>query len=375
MLTSHAFAGTAPLLSRGMHPCKIQTGKPSISKRFFGETEGQNIYEYTLKNSKGMLVKVINYGATITDIVTPDKNNEMGSVVLGFDSLTSYTGRSNGVLGASVGRVANRIANRKFTLDGKEYELTSNIHGGVQGFHKKIWNIEEVRGNKAVALKMTYFSKDGEEGYPGNLSVTIMYTLTNNNELTINYSATTDMATPVVLTNHSYFNLSGGKSAKVLNTELTIFADQFLEAGKELMPTGNFLDVKGTPFDFTQPKKIGDQIMDNNPQLVAARGYDLAYVLRNQTGKPALAASAYEPLSGREMRVYTTEPGLIFYTANHLNEKIIGRGGKPFTKNGAFCLETQHFPDSPNQPKFPNTILRPGQAFTSQTVYKFSVHK
>lgn len=362
MITVHAFA-----------IAKDTAEKPSIRKAFFGETEGKQIYQYTLTNSKGMLVKVINYGATITDIITPDKNGEMRSVVLGFDSLTSYTGRMNALMGAAVGRVANRIANGKFTLDGKEYILTSNIHGGLLGFHKKIWDIKELPEKKQVALRMTYFSKDGEEGYPGNLSVTITYTLTNNNELKINYAATTDKATPVVMTNHSYFNLSGGKDDKTLNTELNIFADQYLAATKDNMPTGKIQDVKGTPFDFRESQKIGKHIKENNEQLIWGGGYDLTFVLRNATGKLALAASAYEPLSGRAMQVYTTEPGLVFYTGNYLSEKIIGRGGKPFTKNGAFCLETQHFPDSPNQPGFPNTILRPGETYKSQTVYTFSV--
>lgn len=350
-----------------------EAGKPSISKELFGETAGQKVYLYTLTNSKGMQVKVINYGGSIADIITPDRNKEMGSVVLGFDSLKSYTGRSNALMGAVVGRVANRIANKKFTLDGKEYVLTSYLHGGVHGFDKKIWNIEELPGKKEVAVKMTYFSQDGEEGYPGNVQVTITYTLTRRNELSIDYTATTDRATPLVLTNHTYFNLSGGKDNKALNTELSILSDQYLESGKEGIPTGKFIDVKGTPFDFTRPRKIGERIMEDNEQLRMGNGYDIAYVLRNQTGKLALAASAYEPLSGRAMQVYTTEPGVIFYTANHLSERIIGRGGKPFAKNGAFCLETQHFPDSPNQPEFPNTILRPGETFRSHTVYKFSV--
>lgn len=345
--------------------------KCSIHKTLFGESEGQKIYEYTLTNNHGMQVKVISYGGTITDIITPDKNGEMAGVVLGFDSLKSYTGRANSLMGATVGRVANRISNKKFTLDGKEYTLSSNIHGGVMGFHKRIWNIEEVPGKKEVAVKMTYFSKDGEEGYPGNLNVTITYTLTNQDELKIDYTATTDKATPVILTNHSYFNLSGGKDARVLNTGLTILADQFLEADRENVPTGSILDVKGTPFDFTNPQPIGKRISETQ----SAGGYDLTFVLRNQSGKLALAAKAFEPLSGRTMEVYTTEPGMVFYTGNYLNEKVVGRGQKPFTKYGAFCPETQHFPDSPNHPKFPDSILRPGETFKSQTVYKFSVHK
>ncbi len=368
-----AFAMSKPAALHRMRRSVSKAEKPAISKALFGETEGQKIYQYTLKNSTGMLVKVINYGGTITDIITPDKNKVMASVVLGFDSLKSYTGKDNSVMGASIGRVANRIANKKFTLDGKEYNLTSNIHGGVLGFHKKIWNIEEVPGSKEVALKMTYLSTDGEEGFPGNLSMTITYTLTNNNELKINYEGSTDKATPVNVTNHSYFNLSGGKDDKILNTELSIFAGQYLEATNGLIPSGNFLDVKGSPFDFTRPQKIGQRIAESNEQLTLGSGYDHTFILRNPTGKLVLAASAYEPLSGRVMQVYTTEPGVVFYTGNYLSDRVIGRGGKPFTKNGAFCLETQHFPDSPNQPKFPTTILRPGETYRSQTVYKFSV--
>jgi aldose 1-epimerase len=345
--------------------------KPSISKVLFGETDGQKVFEYTMKNNKGVIVKVINYGASITDIITPDKNAKTGSVVLGFDSLSGYTGSGNALMGAVVGRVANRIANKKFTLDGKEYTLSSNIHGGVKGFHRKTWNIEETAGNNEVALKLTYFSKDGEEGYPGNLNIIMVYTLTNNNELKINYTATTDKATPLVLTNHTYFNLSGGKDTKILNTEIRILADQYLDANKDLIPSGNLLAVKDSPFDFTSPQLIGKRIAE----IKDAGGYDLTFVLRNQTGKLAPIASAYEPISGRELTVYTTEPGLVFYTGNHLSERVTGHLGKPFTKHGAFCMETQHYPDSPNQPMFPNAILRPGETFRSQTIYKFSIRK
>lgn len=266
--------------------------KTSIVKLPYGEIDGQQIYQYTLTNSKGMQLKVINYGATITDIITPDKNGQMGDVVLGFDSLKQYMGRNNALLGAVVGRVANRIANKRFTLDGKEYVLMSNIHGGPKGFDKQVWNIEEMPG-KEVALKLTYFSKDGEMGYPGNLNVTVTYTLTNNNELKLNYSATTDKATPVVLTNHTYFNLAGN-TEKVTDWQLTILADKYLEADKDVMPSGNLLDVKGTPYDFTNPTTIGKNI------AATGNGYDLSYALRNKSGRLALAATAYEPVSGRQ---------------------------------------------------------------------------
>ncbi len=345
--------------------------KPSIRKTYLGETDGQKIYQYTLRNSKGMIVKVINYGATITDIITADRHGTMSSVVLGFDTLASYTRPGSPLLGSVVGRVANRISNKSFTLDGKEYILTSNIHGGLRGFHKRIWRSEEVPGSKEVSVKLTYLSIDGEEGFPGNLTTNVLYTLTNQNELKITYTATTDKATPVVLTNHSYFNLSGGKEDKVLNTELCIAADKYLEATKDKMPTGNFLAVKGTAYDFNTPRKIGQRIAETTD----GSGYDHVYVLRKATGKLALIATAYEPVSGMVLEVRTTEPGVVFYTGNNLSSTIIGRDGKPFTKHGGFCLETQHFPDSPNHPNFPSTILRPGETFRSQTVFKFSVRK
>jgi aldose 1-epimerase len=347
--------------------------KPGITKTLFGETAGQQVYQYTLNNSKGMLVKVISYGASITDIITADKNGNMGSVVFGFDSLNAYTGRQNALMGAVVGRVANRIAGGKFTLEGREYKLTSNIHGGRQGFDKKIWKVEEITKDKEVILKMSYFSKDGEEGFPGNLNVNITYTLTNKNELKIDYLATTDKATHINLTNHSYFNLSGGKAETVADTELSIQADRYLEADKNNIPTGNILNVKGTPLDFIRAQPIGRRIGEDHPALKMGNGYDLTYVLRNQSGKLKLAALAYEPLSGRILQAYTTEPGVVLYTGNHLNPGIIGRGQKPSIKYAAFCLETQHYPDSPNQPNFPTTVLKPGEVYKSQTIYSFSV--
>ncbi|GAA4089728.1 aldose epimerase family protein [Mucilaginibacter panaciglaebae] len=346
---------------------KPYASKPSITKTPYGEINGQKIYQYTLTNSNGMQVKVINYGATITDILAPDRDKKLGDVVLGFDSLKQYLGRDNALLGAVVGRVANRISNKRFTLDGSEYILASNIHGGPKGFDKQVWSIQELPG-KEVALKLTYFSKDGEMGYPGNLNVTVIYTLTNNNELKLNYSATTDKATPIVLTNHTYFNLAGN-TEKVSGWQLSILADQYLEADKDVMPSGRLLDVKGTPYDFTEPKEIGKDI------AVTGNGYDLSYALRNKSGKLALAATAYEPTSGRVMQVYTTEPGLVVYTGNHFSERIVGRGGQHFTKWGALCLETQHYPDSPNHANFPNVILRPGQIFKSETIYKFLVRQ
>lgn len=344
--------------------------KSGISKKKMGQVQGQDVFEYTLQNKTGMQVQLLTYGAAITNIVTPDKYGKMSSVVLGLDSLSHYAGKENSLMGSTVGRVANRISNRKFTLDGQEYTLSSDIHGGVNGFDKHIWKAKEITKKNEPAVEMTYLSKDGDEGFPGNLSVTVTFTLKNNNDVVIDYKATTDKATPLVLTNHTYFNLSGGRNPKALNTELTIFADQFLEYGDGSMVTGKILNVKNTPFDFTSPKTIGKDI-EKVQQYT--NGYDVTFALRNQTGKLALAAKAFEPISGRELEVYTTEPGVVFYSGNWLSEKVKGRNGIPYTKNGAFCLETQHYPNSINTPVFPNTVLRPNETFTSQTIYRFLV--
>ena len=344
--------------------------KSGISKKKMGQVQGQDVFEYTLQNKTGMQVQLLTYGAAITNIVTPDKYGKMSSVVLGLDSLSHYAGKENSLMGSTVGRVANRISNRKFTLDGQEYTLSSDIHGGVNGFDKHIWKAKEITKKNEPAVEMTYLSKDGDEGFPGNLSVTVTFTLKNNNDVVIDYKATTDKATPLVLTNHTYFNLSGGRNPKALNTELTIFADQFLEYGDGSMVTGKILNVKNTPFDFTSPKTIGKDI-EKVQQYT--NGYDVTFALRNQTGKLALAAKAFEPISGKELEVYTTEPGVVFYSGNWLSEKVKGRNGIPYTKNGAFCLETQHYPNSINTPAFPNTVLRPKETFTSQTIYRFLV--
>lgn len=344
--------------------------KSGISKKKMGQVQGQDVFEYTLQNKTGLQVQLLTYGAAITNIVTPDKYGKMSSVVLGLDSLSHYAGKENSLMGSTVGRVANRISNRKFTLDGQEYTLSSDIHGGVNGFDKHIWKAKEITKKNEPAVEMTYLSIDGDEGFPGNLSVTVTFTLKNNNDVVIDYKATTDKSTPLVLTNHTYFNLSGGRNPKALNTELTIFADQFLEYGDGSMVTGKILNVKNTPFDFTSPKTIGKDI-EKVQQYT--NGYDVTFALRNQTGKLALAAKAFEPISGRELEVYTTEPGVVFYSGNWLSEKVKGRNGIPYTKNGAFCLETQHYPNSINTPAFPNTVLRPKETFTSQTIYRFLV--
>ncbi|WET02211.1 aldose epimerase family protein [Flavobacterium sp. YJ01] len=362
------FGLTENILAQNKNSAK----KVSIKKEMMGQVSGEDVFQYTLQNKTGMQVQLITYGAAITNIVTPDKDGKMSSVVLGFDSLSQYASNDNSLMGSTVGRVANRISDKKFTLDGKEFTLSSDIHGGVNGFDKHVWKAREISKKNEPSVEMTYLSKDGEEGFPGNLSVSVTFTLKNNNDLVIDYMATTNKATPLVLTNHTYFNLSGGKETKALNTELTVFADQFLEFKDGSMPTGKILNVKQTPFDFTSPKTIGKEI-EKVQQYT--NGYDVTFVLRNQTGKLALAAKAFEPLSGRELEVYTTEPGVVFYSGNWLSEKVKGRNNVPYTKNGAFCLETMHYPNSINTPAFPNTVLRPNEIFTSQTIYKFVVRK
>jgi aldose 1-epimerase len=350
----------------------MNTAKKSLlSKKRIGQVQGQDVFQYTLQNKTGMQVELITYGAAITNIITPDKNGKLGSVVLGFDSLSQYAGKDNSLMGSTVGRVANRISNKKFTLNGQEYTLSSDIHGGVNGFDKRVWKGKEISKNEP-AVEMSYLSKDGEEGFPGNLLISVTFTLKNNNDLVIDYKATTDKATPLVLTNHTYFNLSGGQESNVLNTELTVLADQYLEYGDGSMITGNILDVAGTPFDFRSFKTIGKDI-EKVQQYT--HGYDVTFALRNQMGKLALAAKAFEPSSGRELEVYTTEPGVVFYSGNWLSGDVKGRNGVPYTKNGAFCLETQHYPNSINTKAFPNTVLQPEETFTSQTIYRFFVRK
>lgn len=344
---------------------------PAISEESFGSIEGEAITKYILTNPGGMQVGIINYGGTITDIITPDKTGNKGNVVLGFDSLSGYLQKGNPFFGALVGRYGNRIANAKFTLDGQTYSLAANnngnsLHGGNKGYDKVIWKVEKQAGDSS--LQLTYNSKDGEEGYPGNLTVKVIYTLTSANELKIDYTATTDKATPVNLTNHAYFNLSAGKDSTILGHELMINANKFTEVNDKLIPTGNLPDVKGGPMDFTAAKVIGKDIAQVNG------GFDHNWVL-NKTGNALeKIAELHDPTSGRLMEVWTTQPGVQFYSGNFLNGTLTNtRGGARYVKHAALCLETQHYPDSPNQPSFPNTILKPGETYKQTTIYKFTV--
>lgn len=349
----------------------------NIEKQAFGKTaHGTPVDLYTLTNVNGLEAKISNYGGTMVSLMVPDRDGKQEDVTLGFDTLEEYIKKSL-YFGCIVGRYANRITRGTFTLDDVEYTLAQNdgenhLHGGIKGFDKAVWQAEEVRGDGKVGLKLTYMSKDSEEGYPGNLSVKVIYNLTNNNEWKIEYLATTDKATVVNLTNHAYFNLAGGVSEDILGHELMINADRFTPIDKSLIPTGELKSVKGTPMDFTQPIAIGTRIEQDDEQLLFGNGYDHNWVLNSRGGSLALAASVYEPTTGRVMKVHTTEPGIQFYTGNFLDGSITGRGGQVYTKRYGFCLETQHFPDSPNKPDFPATVLKPGEKYTQTTIYKFS---
>ena len=348
---------------------------PEIKKQAFGMTASREAVElYTLTNAKGMEARIMTYGGAVVSLKVPDRNGKLGDVVLGYETLDGYL-KNNPYFGAIIGRYGNRIGKARFSLDGKEYTLGKNngentLHGGLKGFDKVVWKGKEVKSRDGGGLELTYLSKDGEEGFPGNLSVTVSYTLTNQNELKIEYNATTDKTTVVNLTNHSYFNLAGEGS--ILQHELMINAGRFTPVDAGLIPTGELRSVKGTPMDFTQFAGIGTRIDQQDEQLTFGRGYDHNWVLNNATDKLAVAAKAYEPVSGRVMEVLTTEPGIQFYSGNFLDGTITGKGGQVYKQRYGFCLETQHFPDSPNKPGFPSTVLKPGRRYETTTIYRFS---
>ena len=344
--------------------------KASITEKPFGDYNKAPVIEYILANSSGMQAGILNYGGTITKLIVPDKNGKMGDVVLGFENFGGYTQKGNPFMGALVGRYANRIGGAKFTLDGKTYKLAPNnfgnsLHGGNIGFDKVIWNAEKIGDS---SLKLTYRSKDGEEGYPGNLNVQVVYTLGSDNSLKIDYTAAADQATPVNLTNHSYFNLSAGKDSTILDHVLQLNADKYTPVNDQLIPTGQIADVKGTPLDFTTSKVIGKDIGN------VKGGFDHNWILNKNGGELQEAATVFDPGSGRFMEVFTTQPGIQFYSGNFLNGALqVTKGGQVYISHAGLCLETQHYPDSPNQPSFPSTILKPGETYTQTTVYKFSV--
>jgi len=341
----------------------------AVTKQDFGQADGKPVYLFTLTNKSGTQVKITNYGGIVTSWVAPDKSGVNSSIVLGFDSLSGYLAKPP-YFGALVGRYGNRIAKGKFKIGDTTYTLATNngknhLHGGLKGFDKQVWDASMV--DSIPALTLNYVSKDGEEGYPGNLKVTVVYTLSDDNELGIEYSAETDKPTPVNLTNHSYFNLSGSVANTILGETLKVDADAYTPVDTTLIPTGKLLPVKGTPFDFTTATTIGARIAQ------VPGGYDHNFVLNSKDGSLKLAAVLTDSISGRKLEVYTTQPGLQFYTGNFLNGSIQTSDGKAIGKNAALCLETQHFPDSPNEPSFPSTILKPGEKYHSITKYKLSV--
>jgi aldose 1-epimerase len=373
-MTGRAFLCLLTCLCLGAPVVKGEENmQPTVEKKEFGKTaDGTAVDLYVLTNAHGMQAKVTTYGAILTELHVPDKSGKLDDVVLGFDNLESYL-KGHPHFGATVGRVANRIAKGRFTLNGKEYKLAINngpnsLHGGLIGFDKKVWQARTMQEPDSVAVTFTYRSPDGEEGYPGNLDTSVTYTLTNQNELRIDYTATTDKSTPVNLTNHSYFNLAGAASGDILGHELTIMSDEYTPTDGTGIPTGEVKPVRGTPLDFTRPTPIGARI----DQFPATKGYDHNFVLRGQPGTLRLAAVVRELRSGRTMEMLTTEPCVQLYTANGLDGKLKGKGGAGYPKHGAFCLEAQHTPDSVNHPSFPSVILEPGQTYQQTTVYKFS---
>jgi aldose 1-epimerase len=346
-----------------------------IVKPFGLAPDGSKVNLYTLRNNKGAEVGICNYGGLVIFLKVPDRHGKFADVVLGYDNLPDYI-KDTPYFGALIGRYGNRIAKGKFTLDGKEYTLAVNngpnaLHGGIKGFDKVVWEPRFLASPEGPSLELRYVSKDGEEGYPGTLSVTAVYTLTDDNALKLEYTATTDKDTVVNLTHHSYFNLAG--KGDILNHQVMLPADKFTPVDKTLIPTGELKPVEGTPFDFRKPTAIGARIGQDDEQLKFGGGYDHNWVINKQMGELTLMARVYEPTSGRVMEVWSTEPGLQFYSGNFLDGKNKGKGGWVYKYRNGFCMEPQHYPDSPNQPNFPSVVLKPGQTYRNTIIYKFSV--
>ncbi|MBP4137356.1 aldose epimerase family protein [Flavobacterium geliluteum] len=352
----------------------------TIEKSSYGTTSnGEKIESYKLKNQNGMEVDIITFGGIITDLKVPNKEGVSENVVIGFNSLQQYE-KENPFFGALIGRFGNRIAKGKFSLDGKEYSLAINnapnaLHGGPEGFHRVVWKAVEAKSGATASLKLSYLAKDGEEGYPGNLQVFVTYTLNNNNELSVQYEATTDKKTVVNLTQHSYFNLSADFSKTILDHEITLNADKIVPVDATLIPTGKLEDVANTPFDFRKPKLVGKEIGFKNQQLERGKGYDHCWVLNNSAKGKTVIAKAYHAASGRILEVTTDEPGIQFYSGNFLDGTLPMRNQGTYAYRTGFCLETQHFPDAPNQKDFPTTVLNPREKYNTTTTFKFSVKK
>jgi len=349
--------------------------KAGVEREAFGKLEGGTVIEaFTLRNSRGASARVMTYGATLTNLWMPDRKGVLGDVVLGFDDLKGYLG-DHPHFGGIIGRFANRIAKGKFSIDGQEYSLATNngpntLHGGTVSFDRRVWKGEAIADGKGAAVRLTYVSPDGEEHFPGTLTVTVVYTLTEKNELKLEYTAKTDKPTALNLTNHSYFNLRG--EGDVLAYTLTLNASRYTPADSTLIPTGELAPVKGTPYDFTKPMTIGSRMAEVE-KIKEAGGYDINYGVDGEIGKLRPAAKVVDPISGREMEVWTTQPGVQLYTANWLNGSIKGKGSVAYKRFGAVCLETQNYPDAVNHANFPSAILRPGEVFHAESIYKFSV--
>ena len=350
----------------------------SVSHSPFGNApDGTPVDIYTLCNSQGMEARILTYGGIVQSLRVPDKNGKFDDVVLGYDNLEGYLTNNSPYFGALIGRYGNRIGGAKFTLEGKTHTLAANngpnsLHGGVKGFDKAVWQARSWLTPNGPALELSYVSKDGEEGFPGNLKVTAVYTLTDSNELRLDFTATTDKPTVCNLTHHSYFNLRGQGNGDILGHVVYINSDKITTVDKELIPTGEFTPVDGTPFDFRKPTAIGARINDPNPQLQYGPGYDHNWVINKPPGQLGLMARVYEPASGRVVEVWSTEPGLQFYTGNFLDGTITGKGGRVYQRRTGFCLEPQHYPDSPNKPMFPSTELKPGETYQNTIIYRFS---
>lgn len=367
---------SAILLLVGLSGCGTEDSAMKEQVAMGIDKEPFGVHLYTLSNVNGLKAGITNYGGILVSLEVPDRDGKLGNIVLGFDTLEEYL-KGHPYFGATVGRFGNRIADGRFSLDGENYNLARNngrnhLHGGIKGFDKVVWQAEPLETDEGPSLKLTYLSPDQEEGYPGNLSVEVVYTLTNNDELRIDYTATTDAATPVNLTHHSYFNLAGAVSGDILGHELMLNADRYLPVDDTLIPTGEIREVAGTFMDFTEPVAIGSRIGEITGEHFAG-GYDHCYVLDRPAGtdEPSLAARVFEPGSGRVMEIYTTEPGMQFYSGNFLDGTLRGSGGVIYQKHHGFCLEAQHYPDSVNRTEFPSTILRPGQVYRQKTIHRF----
>jgi aldose 1-epimerase len=364
------------LLAAGLIGCASTHEAPmQVSRKPFGKTsDGKEVFLFSLRNTKGAEALISNYGGLVTSLRVPDRSGHLGDVVLGYDNLASYI-KETPYFGALIGRYGNRIARGKFTLDGKEYHLATNnypnaLHGGIKGFDKVVWEPTILTTPEGAGLKLTYVSKDAEEGYPGNLSVTVVYTLTDDNALKVEYTATTDQDTVVNLTQHSYFNLAG--KGTILDHVVMIPADKFTPVDSTLIPTGELRPVEGTPFDFRKPTAIGARINQDDEQLKFAKGYDHNWIINKPMGQFGLMARVTEPTTGRVLEVLSTEPGLQFYSGNFLDGTLKGKNGQVYQFRSGFCMEPQHYPDSPNRPEFPSVVLKPGQTYHNTIVFRFS---